>query len=306
MSTKRYFEILGIPPTKNENLVKRAYRRKAMKYHPDRNPSAAAKDKFIEVSNAYDKIIFALEEAKSQKHSTHNATRQSTNSKYPYQQRQQSKTRTQNNSTEERNERVKRARERYEQMKHEEVLENERYYQNITSGKNWRRFKLIMFACTIISTLIILDSSFFSTQTIQSAIINKDLSPNYGRNPNVNSLEVEFENGQTAWIARSFLSLTINNYTYLERTPFFKDIKYLKVYTHDKWFYYTPKFSQSSSYPLIPLALLIPLFTFFIKAQTIYFSVLYHLSVKVMPIFLLIFLFSNDRWAHLLTLGLMG
>lgn len=309
MSTKRYFDILGIPPTKSEDLVKRAYRKKAMKYHPDRNSSAAAKDKFIEVTEAYDKILFALEEAKNPKYTSQNTTyRQSSTSRRPQQRSthtntQQNKSSQQARTKQEWEERVKEARKRYENMKRKEALENERYFQNITSGKHWRRFKTIMFACTFISLLVILDSHFFSAQTIPSTIVSKDMQPSYGKRPNIQSLEVVFENGQSAWIARNFLAMTDNNFIFLERTALFKDIKYVKIYEHDRWLYYTPDYSQSSTFPLIPLALLIPLLTFFIKNETVYFSVLYHISVKVMPIFLIVFLYSNDRWAHLITLG---
>jgi len=312
MSMKRYFEILGIPPTKNEEIVKRAYRKKAMKYHPDRNPSEAAKDKFIQVTEAYDQILLALEQAKKPKYTSQNTTYTQTNTtRRPHQSRtytntQQSKSPQQSKTNTEWEERVKNARQRYEKMQRKEALENERYYRDITSGRNWKRFKIIMIACSFISLLIILDSHFFSTQTIPSSVESKDFQPAYGRSPNMKSLQVVFDNGQKAWIARDFLSLTDNNFIYLERTPLFKDIKYVKFYEHDRWFYYTPIYSQSFTFPLIPIVLLIPLLTFFIKNKTIYFSVLYHVSVKVMPIFLVVLLFSNDRWAQLITLGMMG
>lgn len=311
MSTKRYFDILGIPPTKNEDLVKRAYRKKAMKYHPDRNPSGVAKDKFIQVTEAYEKILFALEEAKNKKNVAQNqAYRQTNTSRRPQESRthtntQQNKSSQQARTKQEWEERVKEARKRYENMKRKEALENERYYQNITSGKNWRKFKIVMFACTLISLLVILDSRIFTSQTIPTTIVSKDIQTSYGRSPNNQSLEVVFENSQKAWIQRSFLGMADNNFIFLERTPLFKDIKYVKFYEHDRWFYYTPDYSQSSTFPLIPLTLLIPLLTFFIKGKTVYFSMLYHGSVKIMPLFLIAFLYSNDRWAHLITLGMM-
>ena len=34
---KKYYEILGLPDQSDKALVKRAYRRLAMKYHPDKN-----------------------------------------------------------------------------------------------------------------------------------------------------------------------------------------------------------------------------------------------------------------------------
>ena len=54
--TKRdYYEILGVVRTADGEEIKRAYRRLAMKYHPDRNPGdAEAEVKFKECAEAYE------------------------------------------------------------------------------------------------------------------------------------------------------------------------------------------------------------------------------------------------------------
>jgi molecular chaperone DnaJ len=54
--TKRdYYEILGVVKTADGEEIKRAYRRLAMKYHPDRNPgNAEAEVKFKECAEAYE------------------------------------------------------------------------------------------------------------------------------------------------------------------------------------------------------------------------------------------------------------
>lgn len=51
------FEILGVPDGSDLGVVSKAYRRLAMKYHPDRNPSPDAQNKFIEIKKAYERII---------------------------------------------------------------------------------------------------------------------------------------------------------------------------------------------------------------------------------------------------------
>jgi molecular chaperone DnaJ len=54
MSGRRdYYEILGIPRDASKEDLKTAYRRLALKYHPDRNKSPDAEEKFKEISEAY-------------------------------------------------------------------------------------------------------------------------------------------------------------------------------------------------------------------------------------------------------------
>lgn len=50
-----YYEILGVQRDADKDVIKKAYRQMAMKYHPDRNPGdAAAEAKFKEAAEAYD------------------------------------------------------------------------------------------------------------------------------------------------------------------------------------------------------------------------------------------------------------
>src|SRR5436853_5985461 len=53
-----YYEVLAVPRTATEDEVKRAYRKLAVKYHPDKNPGDAhAEEKFKELGEAYDVLM---------------------------------------------------------------------------------------------------------------------------------------------------------------------------------------------------------------------------------------------------------
>jgi molecular chaperone DnaJ len=54
MAKRDYYEVLGVSKSVNEADLKKAYRRLAMKHHPDRNPDdAEAESRFKEVKEAY-------------------------------------------------------------------------------------------------------------------------------------------------------------------------------------------------------------------------------------------------------------
>lgn len=53
----RHYRILDLPPGASVSDVKKAYRKKALQYHPDRNNSAGARLKFQEISEAYNQLL---------------------------------------------------------------------------------------------------------------------------------------------------------------------------------------------------------------------------------------------------------
>lgn len=64
MNVKDYYKILGVDKSATAEQIKKAYRKLAVKYHPDKNPGdKAAEDKFKEATEAYE----VLEDAEKRK-----------------------------------------------------------------------------------------------------------------------------------------------------------------------------------------------------------------------------------------------
>ena len=55
MAKRDYYEVLGVDKSADQEAIKKAYRKLAVKYHPDRNPGdKSAEEKFREATEAYE------------------------------------------------------------------------------------------------------------------------------------------------------------------------------------------------------------------------------------------------------------
>src|SRR5438128_8222537 len=63
MAKRDYYSVLGVNRDASDEDIKKAYRKLAMKHHPDRNQDAGSEDKFKEAKEAYEVLTDARKRA---------------------------------------------------------------------------------------------------------------------------------------------------------------------------------------------------------------------------------------------------
>ena len=294
----KYYKILGLSSDASPQEVKRAYRKLVLKYHPDKDPSEEAHQKFLIIQEAYE-IVSGQKQIPPTKRKTYPRS----NAKTDFKRHQQGGV-NKNISEEEKLKRYKEAQRRYEEQKAKAFEEDERYYRRMSEGKRWNWFRLVFFTSTFMSAVFVFDY-FMPTRFEQDTVVksNKDYACKGLLGDKVMPVET-LKNGKV-WLDRSmYFRVLDQGLLYVEKTFWMGDVKHFWSVDNDgSWIKDESDFSATRSFPLLPILLLLPLLTYFLKAKTIMYSFLFHTSLYIYTFLLLFLLYSNDRWAHLLTLG---
>lgn len=260
MIPEKYYKTLGLSSSASQDEIKKSFRKLAMKYHPDKNPDPDSTKRFIDIIEAYE-IVTGQREIPTKRAR-----------KTP----QQSPVRSEDDLKKDMEERLRKAKERFEQKKYEEFLEEEQYYRQITQGKPFRFFKGVMWAALISAFLITVDRIIPGKLEERYAIsIDKGMGSGGMRFDRVSP--VKLDNNETFWISVLNKNLILKNPSLqVERSWIFRDIKRIYIRNNEEMSAIVTDFSVFGTFPLIPLLFLIPFITFLIKGRSMMYSVLFH------------------------------
>lgn len=288
MPKSKYYKILGLPNGALQTEIRKKYRKLVMQYHPDRNDSPAAKEKFILLKDAYEILMDkkSLPDLRRKRPAKSNPKQKEAEDQF------------------QRDQRAREAQIRYEQLKQKEFLENERYYQMMTKGVKWKTIRVSAILGAILSLMILCDY-YLPRHYKEDRVSGYNI--NYARGLNGTPISlIETESEEVYWVERLTSDLYGKNREILIESSWFfhNPVRIIsKGKLHNT--YYDINFNMFIiGWILIPL-FLVPAFTLYYKRKTIGFTVLYHFSYYAINSLILIYLISEDRWAHILTFGLL-
>jgi len=271
---EKYYRLLGLTPDAKEAEIKRAYRKLAMRFHPDRNPGSEAHEKFILLTEAYETLLHSKETAAPK------TTQQS------------------------QEERQKEAQRKYQEFIKRQALENERYFQSLFRGKKWRVIKVASVVGSIVAFIILLDWFLpCIDENDTTAYYSKDV---YGGTVDETVSLIVTEKGTECWVSKMDVSL----YRYypqliIPRTRILHEATELRSVQKTGLAVYSLPFTFYAFHWIIFPVLLVPVAVRVFRRRSLYYTIAYHFALYFSTTFLLIYLIANDHWAHILTLGFM-
>lgn len=281
MNRSKALQLLGLEKNASESEIRRQYKKLALKLHPDVNPDPKAHEAFIQLTLAVEVLLKQTEEPTQISRSRRTAG---------------------SNTEEEQKERIRKAKERYEQQKQHKINENNRYFNSLTSGKRWSIYKWIMRVSLVLalcmSAELILPHHFEKDELIGSSkASNEGILAN-----NITTIQLKQRGNYYVNFNRGIWSMcypdVVIETTWFLHTP-------LYMYNHDDFNYYPTQFdfhSGSIHYGLI-VFLLIPTATYFYRRKNLYFVFLYQFSFWFVGLTCLYLLITHERLIHLLCLG---
>lgn len=277
---KKYFALFGLTEDASQHELRKAYRKLAMQFHPDKNQDPKAEEVFIQLKQAYELLL------DYQKNGPKNYTVKPS--------------RNRNKHAAHRNPNTKR---KYQNTQEFERFKEEYYFKKLTSGTKWKVFTWMKNIAVVIGLLLIIEEflpTHFTTKTVEAY---SDFYNGLEQN-SVRCLLTH--DGQKMWIENPTVRMFYENpiiqveESFIFRNPvkiWYQELDFKKHYPVD--------FSAVNLFPVIPFLFFIPFITHRYRRKNYIFTIGYIFSFYIIGTLLLWFLLTQDRWLHLLTFGLI-
>lgn len=285
----KYYEVFGLTETATKSEVKRQYRKLAMKFHPDKNPDPKAHKLFLDLTEAYQILM------------DDSATRPTQNireSRYS-----SSGTTNTKSAAEQRDERYRQGRERYQQYLKKKQLEAEQSFQRFTTGIRWKIFKISAIVCFIVGALLLVD------RVLPSRIENHQIV-NYGSRyyngfEYDNIKEVNTDKGLSMYLVDFYPSEEIQDWPAIEvkRSFIFRNPTFVTHVYDNEVTTFNVDFSVINIFPYLSLLLIFPILVYRYKKRSGSFYMSYFFSQYLFTPVAIYIIVSQWRWLHMLTLG---
>ena len=283
---EKYFQVLGIKPTNDVRIIKKAYRKLALKHHPDKNTSPDAHYQFIVITEAYE-ILTGQRIEKSR--STSSVKPKSKDEIFA--------------------EKVKFAKERWRKQQEEEANKDKAYFQKIATGWKWKIFQVFAGYTAIFSILLAYD---YFVDGEQVCIDPDEITQDFFVRDITARGEYFSIDANEYWFGPNGYPPVRGNYSYL-----FHDLRSVSVITsnippinkksfsskmrkfdnfENKKLYTTVSFrSVHGSFPFLHFIFLIPLLLVLFKRPALRFTIWRLVSLWILYPTIIILSFSNDR-----------
>jgi hypothetical protein len=283
MTNSECYRILELPVGASDALIKKQFKKLALRFHPDRNPSPEAHEHFILISNAADQLLKAKDTATTQ-------TRKKSQAVKPEKKRA------------EQEQRIRVAKERFEQQRRSDELEQERYFRSLTTGKKWQLYKLIALLSFSLSIALLLDLMLPHHQEKDKMVAFYPKAIGGIKYDYV--YEIAFSKNNTLFAQRFFENWKLSESpVIIEKSRLFHTpISFHEMNSSPSIQAYFDFNLAAFGLPLMIL-FLVPLIPYFFQRKTVYFTFLYHVSFWIIGPLGIIILGTGERLSHLLTLG---
>ncbi|MES2799458.1 MAG: DnaJ domain-containing protein [Bacteroidota bacterium] len=273
MEIDKFYKILGLDEDASEEEIRRRYRSLAKKLHPDHNTSHNAQEQFILINEAYEGIIFLRKQEKEYR---------------PTKRKEKSK-----------EERLKDARKRYYDQIRKEEIENQRFFDLLTSGKRWRFIKIVAVIGCLLTAINLVDYFLpyrYEKDKVISYVLN---SKSEAKQPTILT-----QNGHKIYL--KYIRYTLySSYpsVFIERTRILNEkvnVVSIQKIKHER---FEVGFGFYFFRPFFLFIFMLPSVAVFYRKKTILFTLLWYLSYYLTSTVIVLYLLGGNHLLHILSLG---